>query len=93
MSASASGSALASVAVDPSADDDLVALDASHLFAGQTSWIGFRRGSVLRTYSYDFIELLAPHLTRKRVRKAEPMKSNEALNPAVGALETPVKRR
>jgi LysR family transcriptional regulator, cys regulon transcriptional activator len=73
-----------------------VALDASHLFEGQTTWIGFRRGSVLRTYMYDFIELLAPHLTQKhltqkRVRKAEQVKSAEALSRAVRALEIPVK--
>jgi LysR family transcriptional regulator, cys regulon transcriptional activator len=82
---------LASVAFDPSADNDLVALDASHLFEGQTTWIGFRRGSVLRTYMYDFIELLAPHLTQKRVRKAEQVKSAEALRRSVSAFEIPVK--
>jgi LysR family cys regulon transcriptional activator len=83
---------LASVAFDPTTDDDLVALDASHLFESQTSWIGFRRGSVLRAYMYDFIEMLAPHLTLKRVRKAEQIKSPEALTRAVGAIEIPVRR-
>jgi LysR family transcriptional regulator, cys regulon transcriptional activator len=83
---------LASVAFDASADEGLVALDASHLFESQTTWIGFRRGSVLRAYMYDFIEFLAPHLTRKRVRNAEQIKSAEALGRAASALEIPVKR-
>jgi LysR family cys regulon transcriptional activator len=82
---------LAGVAFDPLNDDDLVPLDVSHLFEHQTTWIGFRRGSVLRAYMYDFIELLAPHLTRSRVRKAEQIKSPEALKRAVSALEIPLK--
>ena len=65
---------LAGVAFDPASDQDLVALNASHLFESHTTWIGFRRGSVLRGYMYDFIELLAPHLPRKFVRKAEQLK-------------------
>jgi LysR family cys regulon transcriptional activator len=82
---------LAGVAFDPSTDDDLVPLDVAHLFESHTTWIGFRRGSVLRAYMYDFIELLAPHLTRTRVRKAEQFKSPESLNRAVSSLEIPVK--
>jgi LysR family cys regulon transcriptional activator len=82
---------LAGVAFDPATDGDLVPLDASHLFDAQTTWIGFRRGSVLRGYMYDFIELLAPHLPRKFVRKAEQIKSPEVLGRAVGALDIPVK--
>jgi LysR family transcriptional regulator, cys regulon transcriptional activator len=82
---------LASVAFDPSADQDLVALDASHLFEDQTTWIGFRRGSVLREYMYDFIQLLAPHLTPKLVRKLESIKSPDVLNRQVSVLEIPVR--
>jgi LysR family cys regulon transcriptional activator len=62
---------LAGIAVSPTADSDLVVLDADHLFAEHTTWIGFRRGSLLRTYMYDFIELLAPQLRRKLVREIE----------------------
>jgi LysR family cys regulon transcriptional activator len=82
---------LAGVAFDPCSDDDLVPLDASHLFEAQTTWIGFRRGSVLRAYMYDFIELLAPHLPRKLVRKAEQLKSSDMLGRTLGAIEIPVK--
>ena len=32
-------------------------LDASHLFEGHTTWIGFRRSALLRAYMYEFIEL------------------------------------
>ena len=32
--------------------------------------IGFRRGTFLRSYMYDFIRLFAPHLTRELVDRA-----------------------
>jgi LysR family transcriptional regulator, cys regulon transcriptional activator len=60
---------VAHMAVDP-ADTALVAIDASHVFAAHTTWIGFRRGTLLRRYMYDFAQLLAPHLDRRLVDRA-----------------------
>jgi LysR family cys regulon transcriptional activator len=51
-------------------DPDLVAIDAAHLFAAHTTWIGFRRGTLLRKYMYEFAQLLAPHLDRRLVERA-----------------------
>jgi LysR family transcriptional regulator, cys regulon transcriptional activator len=82
---------LASVSIDAKADADLVALNASHLFDCHTTWIGFRRGSVLREYMYDFIELLAPHLPKKFVRKAEQLKGEEELARKVSTLVIPAR--
>ena len=61
---------IASMALDPRVDSDLVALDASHLFAPSVTHIGFRRGTFLRRYMYDFIAWFAPHLTREKVEEA-----------------------
>jgi LysR family cys regulon transcriptional activator len=66
---------IARMAHDPQEDTDLVALDAGHLFQRSTTHIGFRRGSFLRAYMYDFMALFAPHLERDmidRVVAAEP---------------------
>jgi LysR family cys regulon transcriptional activator len=82
---------LASVAFDPNTDKDLVALDASHIFESHTTWIGFRRGSVLRAYMYDFIELLAPHLPKKTVRKAEQLKNPDELSRVTQGMSVPLK--
>jgi LysR family cys regulon transcriptional activator len=82
---------LAPVAFDPKTDTELVALDASHLFESHTTWIGFRRGSVLRAYMYDFIELLAPHLPKKMVRKVQHLKSEEELNRVLQGVEIPLR--
>jgi len=66
---------VAEMAIDPREDGDLVAIDASHLFSGHVTWIGFRRGVLLRRYMYDFIQLLAPHLDRRLVDRAHRMGS------------------
>ncbi len=46
---------VAHMAYDPTVDQDLVAIEASHLFAPSITSIGFRKGSYLRGYMYDFI--------------------------------------
>src|SRR5579862_6241287 len=61
---------VASVAIEPKEDADLVVLDASHLLGIHTTWIGFRRGTLLRNFGYDFIQLFGPHLTRRLVDRA-----------------------
>ena len=58
---------IAEIAFDPVRDDLLAALPATHLFDGNTTRIAFRRDSWLRGYDYDFMELLAPQLTRRVV--------------------------
>ena len=61
---------VAHMAVDPVADADLVAVDASHLFESSTTKIGIRRGTFMRSYMYDFVKRLAPHLDRDTVEAA-----------------------
>ena len=60
---------LGKMAFDEKRDRNLRALDASHLFPSSTTRLGIKRGAYLRRYSYDFIELFAPHLTRELVEK------------------------
>ncbi|MBU2710743.1 HTH-type transcriptional regulator CysB [Zooshikella harenae] len=61
---------VAKMAFDPEQDSDLVALDASHLFEPSITKIGFRKGTFLRRFMYDFIEQFAPHLTREIIDEA-----------------------
>lgn len=61
---------VASMALDKDLDSDLVALDASHLFASSVTQIGFRKGTFIRGYMFDFIKAFAPHLSRELVEKA-----------------------
>ncbi|MGL4223230.1 MAG: HTH-type transcriptional regulator CysB [Shewanella sp.] len=71
---------IASMAIDPNIDKDLVAIDAGHLFAHSTTKIGFRKGSFLRSYMYDFIQHFAPHLTRDVVEKAVVLRDQQLID-------------
>ena len=68
---------LASMAYECSDADDLAAIDASPLFPSVTTWLGFRRDSVLRTYMAEFIQMFASHLTLERIDQA--MQTNNQL--------------
>lgn len=70
---------IASVAFDEARDSGLVALDARHLFATNTTRIALRRGTLLRGYVYNFIETFAPTLTREVVRRALASEPGEPL--------------
>lgn len=61
---------MAVMAYDEAGDQDLVLLDASHLFSASVTHIGCRKGTFMRRYMYDFIELFAPHLGRTLVDEA-----------------------
>ncbi|MBK8971510.1 MAG: HTH-type transcriptional regulator CysB [Hahellaceae bacterium] len=61
---------VARMAVDPVQDQDLVMLDAGRLFKSSTTKIGFRKGTFIRGYMYDFMQRFAPHLTRALVDRA-----------------------
>ena len=80
---------VARMAYDDAVDDDLVALDASHLFASSVTRIGCRRGTFLRGYMYEFIELFAPHLTRDVVDAAFACTSKTELDKLFAPVELP----
>ncbi|MCE0556973.1 MULTISPECIES: HTH-type transcriptional regulator CysB [unclassified Motilimonas] len=82
---------IATMAIDKHQDSDLVALDASHLFDSSTTSIGFRKGTFLRGYMYDFMERFAPHLTRDVVDKAIMLKSNIEVENMFKDIELPLK--
>jgi LysR family transcriptional regulator, cys regulon transcriptional activator len=54
----------------PEDTPDLVRIDASHLFPVHTTWVGFHKDALLRHYTYEFLQLLAPHLKRRLVDQA-----------------------
>ena len=58
---------LARMAYDPMQDRNLGMVEAAHLFESSSTRLGLRRNAYLRGYIYAFIELFAPHLTRRMV--------------------------
>jgi len=81
---------VAHMAIDPAVDPDLVALDASHLFHSSVTKIGFRRGTYIRGYMYDFIESFAPHLNRERIDAAIACTTKGELDELFNGVELPV---
>ncbi len=59
---------IADIALDKEKDHDLVAINASNLFASSVSKIGYRRGTYLRGYVYDFIQMFSPELNSEAVK-------------------------
>jgi LysR family cys regulon transcriptional activator len=79
------------MAIDQEQDTDLVAIDASHIFGASTTSIGFRRGTFLRTYMFDFMERFAPHLTRPVVEQALSLKSSAEIEEMFKDIDLPVR--
>jgi LysR family transcriptional regulator, cys regulon transcriptional activator len=82
---------VASVAIDPQQDGDFAVLDASHLFPIHTTWIGFRRGTLLRNFAYDFIQLFGPHLTRRLVDRAIDARDGEGQTELFRKIQLPMR--
>ncbi len=80
---------IARMAIDEQLDSGLVMLDASHLFSPSVTKIGFRRGTFLRGYMYEFIELFAPHLTREVVDKAWQLQGKAEVEALFEGVELP----
>ncbi len=70
---------VASMAYDSEIDTELVSIDASHLFEPSVTRIGFRRGTFLRAYMYEFIRLFAPHLTQDVIQQSMQTKTKQEL--------------
>ena len=82
---------LASMAIDPELDSDLVAIDARHLFKPSITMLGFRKSLFLRSYMYDFIEGFAPHLSKNRVELALSKKNQQEVDEIFSHIPLPIK--
>ena len=82
---------IASVAIEPTVDADLAVVDASHLFPIHTTWVGFRRGTLLRNFAYDFIQLFGPHLTRRVIDRSLEARSPQAESELFRKILLPVR--
>ncbi|MCH8499066.1 MAG: HTH-type transcriptional regulator CysB [Marinobacter sp.] len=80
---------IASMAFDPRVDTDLVAIDGRELFSPSVTKIGFRKGTFLRGYMYDFMERFAPHLTRERVDAAVHKQNRAEVEELFADIELP----
>lgn len=80
---------VASMAISEEDKQDLVAIDASHLFEYSITKVGFRRGTYLRGFVYDFIKKFAPHLQQDLVDKALQSNSRAEIESIFAHIELP----
>ena len=82
---------IAHMAVDPEQDKGLVTLDASHLFEASVTRVGFRKGTFLRGFMYQFMQEFAPHLSRDLVDQAVHCHNRDELDALFSHIELPVR--
>lgn len=71
--------------------EDLVAIDAAGLFPRVTTWIGFRRDTVLRSYMVDFASLFASHLLPELTQRAASMESQDEVDALFAEFALPLR--
>ena len=82
---------IATMAYDPEQDNDLTAIDASHLFRSSVTYIGCRKGTFMRRYMLDFVSLFAGHLTDDLVTAALATSNRARRNALFEDIELPVR--
>ncbi len=82
---------VASMAADCSDRKDLTVIDAEGLFPRSTTWIGYRRNTVLRRYMVDFLQLFAPHVTPQQMDSVRRSTSQQQIDALFADAELPVK--
>jgi len=82
---------VASMAYECTDQDDLAAIDAEGLFPRVTTWLGFRRDSVLRGYMVEFISLFAPHLNAELTRRAAELETQAEVDTLFADIALPVR--
>lgn len=70
---------------------DLTALSAAGLFPRVTTWLGYRRDSVLRRYMVDFIAMFAPHLTPQITRKVAQLATQSEVDELLDEVQLPMR--
>ncbi|HEX4024866.1 MAG TPA: LysR substrate-binding domain-containing protein [Steroidobacteraceae bacterium] len=83
---------VAEMAMDETADADLVRIDASHLLPLHQTWVGFSRNAVMRRYMYDFAAALAPHLEAHAVAAAQRCTSQAQVDALFADSPVPLRR-
>jgi LysR family cys regulon transcriptional activator len=82
---------VAGLAYECDDEKDFVALSAEKLFPRCTTWLGFRRDSVLRGYMIEFVSLFASHLTPELTKQAAALDSQVEIDALFKDVVLPVR--
>ncbi len=82
---------VASMAADRDDKKDLEVINAEGLFPRSTTWIGYKKDTVLRRYMVDFIQLFASHVTSKQLDDIRRASSQADIDKLFQPSELPVR--
>jgi LysR family cys regulon transcriptional activator len=82
---------VAGMAYEPDDHKHLTAIEVNGLFPRSTTWIGFRRNTVLRCYMADFIRLFAPHVSAEQIDQAARAVSQQELDQLFRNTRLPIR--
>ncbi len=82
---------VASMSYECQDESDLVAVDAVGLFPRVTTWLGYRRDAVLRSYMVDFMGLFAAHLTPELVRDIGETDTQSQVDSLINDIPLPIR--
>ena len=82
---------VASMAEDCDDKKDLAAVGAEGLFPRSTTWIGFRKETVLRRYMLDFVQLFAPHITDSQIEQTRNARSQDEIDGLFDDAQLPIR--
>ena len=82
---------VASMAYEADDQRHLTPIKVNGLFPRSTTWIGFRKNTVLRCYMADFIRLFAPHVDAVQIDKAARAVSQDELDQLFRNARLPIR--
>ena len=82
---------VAAMAYERSDSKDLKALDASALFPTATTWLGFRRETVMPSFMVDFAISFAPHLTVELITAARSSVTQADVDALFEGIHLPIR--
>lgn len=82
---------IASMAFECEDRNDLVAIDARGLFPKVTTWLGFPRDMVLRSFMVDFIHLFAPQYSQRLIRDVANAETLDEANALLKDIKLPLR--
>jgi LysR family cys regulon transcriptional activator len=81
---------IADVALEAEDFPALVSMEAGHIFPAHRTWIGFRRVALLDGYRTEFLQMLAPHLTREVLQQVTASETQLQVDALFERVEIPV---
>jgi LysR family cys regulon transcriptional activator len=82
---------VAGMAYETQDHHNLTAIPVNGIFPRSTTWIGFRKNTVLRCYMADFIRLFAPHISAEQIENLSISKNQQDIDHLFRDTKLPIR--